>query len=179
MLPDSSHPDHTKLTGDSGFLKELLCQVLTSIGPAFIVVDGLDEIEEFGWRDLLSTMLDIKEKCVETKVLISSREVRGITLALEGHADPIRVDKNNLQDIQLFVRSESRSLLLQLERCGASNEALLAIRTSLESIAEKSDGMTASLGNCSLLLATLVADFSRFRRYVPLRQACFVCCKGL
>jgi hypothetical protein len=140
LLPDASQPDHTKLTRDHHFLKDLLCKILTSIGPAFIVLDGLDEIEEVSWRDLLSTVLEIREKCVETKILISSRDVRGIARMLENHVVTVRVDEHNNEDIRLFLLAESDSLLLELEHCGASRGDCSAIRVALESIAEKSEG---------------------------------------
>jgi hypothetical protein len=111
-----------------------------SIGPAFIVLDGLDEIEEVSWRDLISTVLEIREKCVETKILISSRDVRGIARMLEKDVVTVRVDEHNNEDIQLFLLAESDSLLLELEYCGASKGDCSAIRVALESIAEKSEG---------------------------------------
>ena len=140
LLPDTSQPEHARLAKDHNFLRDVLCKVLTSIGPAFLVLDGLDELEEVGWRDLLSTVLEIKEKCVELKILVSSRDVRGIARMLEKDAVTVRVDEHNNEDIQLFVRAESDSLLLELEYCGASKADCSAIRVALESIAEKSEG---------------------------------------
>jgi hypothetical protein len=151
ILPDSSNADHKKLARDQSFVMGLFHTVLTSIGPAFIVLDGLDEIEEVAWKDLLSTIADIQKNCAETKVLISSREVRGITLTLEKHAVIFRVDKNNLEDIRAFVRAESHDLILEVESCGASKQVCTEIRAAMEFIAEKSEGIhpfpTVSLGS--------------------------------
>ncbi len=144
ILPNSSDPDHKKLARDQGFVKDLLCKVLTSIGSTFIVLDGLDEIEDIAWKDLLSTILAVKGQCVETKLLISSQEVQGIAQALEGHAVTLRVDKNNNDDIQAFVHAESHDLLFELESCGASKKECSGIRTALESISQKSDGTLPS-----------------------------------
>ena len=144
ILPDSSNPNHAKLATDYTFVKDLFCTVLTSIGPTFIVLDGLDEIEEIGWKDLLSTILNITKTCVETKVLVSSQEVRGIARALEEHVVTVRVDKNNRGDIQSFVSAESHGLILEFESCGASKEECAGIQVALESIAEKSDGTLPS-----------------------------------
>ncbi|KAK1758999.1 hypothetical protein QBC47DRAFT_449676 [Echria macrotheca] len=140
ILPSWSDPDHRKLTQDLDFLKKLLGTVLTSIGPTFIILDGLDEVEESA-TDLISTVLDIMKKCVEVKVLFSCKNVRGIALALGKHATPVRVDENNRGDIKAFVQAETDGLIPELESCGASKEICSQIRTALDSITDKSDGM--------------------------------------
>jgi hypothetical protein len=137
ILPNSWDPN----LQDQSFVKDLLCKVLASIGPAFILLDGLDEIEKVDWEGLLSTILDIQKNCVETKVFVSSREERRISRALEKHAVTLRMVKNNLEDIRAFVHERSHDLLLEVERCGASKKELSGIRDALTSIAEKSDGM--------------------------------------
>ncbi|KAK3297275.1 uncharacterized protein B0H64DRAFT_391813 [Chaetomium fimeti] len=139
LLPDHSSPDRRKLLRDRDFVKETLCTVVTSIGPAYIVLDGLDEIEESCWRDLLVTVFGIKERCTETKVLISSREEREITLALKDRATALHINKYNHEDIRAFVRCEMEGLLL---RFGDADEQVRSrIRAALELIPDKSDGM--------------------------------------
>ncbi|KAL1840713.1 hypothetical protein VTJ49DRAFT_208 [Mycothermus thermophilus] len=139
ILPEPWSPDHTKLSKDVGFTKDLLCMILKTIGPNFIVLDGLDEIKEEAWKALLSTSLEIKQACVETKLLISSRELRGLASMLEKHAVTVRVDKGNHEDIRAFVRAESADMLAELARCGAPKQELLDIRPALESIVTKAD----------------------------------------
>jgi hypothetical protein len=141
IIPDITDPNHKKLAQDQSYVKDLLCTVLASIGPAFILLDGLDEIEKDDWKVLLSTVLDIQKNCVETKIFVSSREERGISLVLEKRAATVRVDKNNVEDIRAFVHARSHELLLEFERCGASKKELSEIRVALESIVERSDGM--------------------------------------
>jgi hypothetical protein len=137
LLPDYSNPDRRKLVRDQDFVKDILYTILTSFGPAYIVVDGLDEIHELSWRDLLSAVFNIKERCVETKVLISSREAREIALALKD-VTALRVDKRNHDDIQAFVRCEMEDLLLRFSH--ADEEVRSRIQVAVESIADKSDG---------------------------------------
>ncbi|KAL2267591.1 hypothetical protein VTJ83DRAFT_4868 [Remersonia thermophila] len=141
MLPEPWSSGHTKLSKDVGSTKHLLCTILKAIGPSFIILDGLDEIEEEAWRALLSTALEIRQECVETKLLISSRELCGIASMLEAHAVAVRVDKGNFEDIRNFVRAESDGLLAELARCPATEQELSDIRPTLESIATKADGM--------------------------------------
>ncbi|KAH6850548.1 hypothetical protein B0I37DRAFT_116504 [Chaetomium sp. MPI-CAGE-AT-0009] len=139
LLPDYSSPDRRRLLRDQDFVKEVLCTVVTSIGPAYIVLDGLDEIEESCWRDLLAAVFSIKERCAETKVLISSREAREIALALKDRVAALRIDKHNHEDIEAFVRCETEDLLF---RFGDADEQVRSrIQVALESIADKSDGM--------------------------------------
>ena len=133
MLPNQAHADYPRLLGrDHGSVRDLLCSVLASVGPAFIVLDGLDEIDEVGWKDVLATVLDIKDKCVETKVLVASRDLRGISTTLETHAvATVLVNKHNGVDIREFVHAKSRDMLLDLERQGASKGDRSGIQTAL------------------------------------------------
>jgi hypothetical protein len=118
MLPDPLYTDYPRLLGrDYGFVRDLLYSVLVSVGPAFIVLDGLDEIDELGWKDMLATVLDIKDKCVEAKVLVASRNLQGISTTLKTYAvATVLVNKHNAMDIREFVRTASRDMLLDLER---------------------------------------------------------------
>ncbi len=79
------------------------------------------------------------------KFSFSSREETGIGRALKQHAVTVRVDKHNFEDIELFVRAQSDSLLLELDDCGASKEELSEIRNALESVANKSEGIIFSV----------------------------------
>ena len=119
-------------------MRETLQTILTSLGPAYIVLDGLDEIEESYWRDLLAAVFDIKKNCVEAKVLLSSRETREISLALKDRVAHLPIDKRNRGDIQAFVRHEMEGVLLQFD--GADEPVQSKIRAALGSIADKSDG---------------------------------------
>ncbi|KAH6641179.1 hypothetical protein F5144DRAFT_641977, partial [Chaetomium tenue] len=139
LLPDHSSPDRRKLLRHQDFVMEILCRVLVGIGPSYIVLDGLDEIEESCCRDLLIAVLYIKERCAETKVLISSREARDIGLVVKGQATAFRIDKYNYQDIQTFVHSETENLLLRFD--GANEQVRSRVRAALESIVDKSDSM--------------------------------------
>jgi hypothetical protein len=138
LLPDHSSPDRRKLLRDQDFVKEILCTVLIGIGPSYIVIDGLDEIEETCWRDLLAAVFSIKERCVETKVLISSREAREIDLALKGRVTALRIDKHNYGDIRALVHSEMENLLARFD--SANEQVRSRVRAALESISDKSDG---------------------------------------
>ena len=83
---------------------------------------------------------------------------------LEKDSVTIRVDKHNNEDIQLFVRAESDSLLLELEYCGASKGDCSAIRVALESIEEKSEGMVPLAAYCLWFVADLALEACFFMR---------------
>ncbi|KAI1657870.1 hypothetical protein F4813DRAFT_389137 [Daldinia decipiens] len=102
----TSQPNYRKLKSDSSFVLDLLCTILNSIGASYLILDGLDELNENSWKHLLSGVLQINEKCPETKFLISSREDREISLQLESEYVPLRVDYENLHDIDSFVQLE-------------------------------------------------------------------------
>ena len=138
LLPDYLSADRRKLLRDQDFVKQILYTVLSSLGPAYIVLDGLDEVEESNWRDLLNAVFGIKESCVEVKVLISSREVREISLALKDKVAHLPINKHNHDDIQAFVRREMEGVLRNF--ANADELVQSKIRAALGSIADKSDG---------------------------------------
>jgi hypothetical protein len=133
------------------FVRDLVCSVLRAMGPVFIVLDGLDEVEEDGWREVLGAVMEVRERCGEAKVFVASREVEGMAGVLGGQGVvTVRVDGNNEEDIKRFVRGESRGVLLGLEKGGASEAELSGVRTALESIAVKSEGKSRAFGRENL-----------------------------
>ena len=138
LLPDYSNPDRRRLLRDQDFVRNILCAVLTSIGSAYIVLDGLDEIEESSWKNILAAVFSLKDSCVDAKVLISSREVREIALELKGRVTALRIDKHNHEDIQAFVRCETEKLLLRFS--DADEQVRSRIRAAVELVTDKSDG---------------------------------------
>lgn len=133
--------NNRKLRTDPEFVKDLLCDFLKSLGSTSIVLDGLDELEDFAWKHLLSTLVQIQKNCPQTKLLISSREVREISLRLEKEAVPLSMANNNLEDIRVFVQAESEELLLEVESYGANVQTCSKIKKALDSIPTRSQGM--------------------------------------
>ncbi|KAI1379439.1 hypothetical protein F4677DRAFT_332829 [Hypoxylon crocopeplum] len=139
LLHDVSQANYRKLKSDSDSVLDLLCSILRSIGPSFIILDGLDELDEVSWQHLLSGVLKINENCPETKLLISSREERGISLRLGSKAS-LRVDHRNLEDIKSFVRLECDNMLLDMGSYGADEQTCIRIKEKLYTITGKAEG---------------------------------------
>ncbi|KAI4861312.1 hypothetical protein F4820DRAFT_461052 [Hypoxylon rubiginosum] len=142
ILYEASHSNYRKLKSDSGFVMDLLCEILKAVGPSFIILDGLDELDEISWKRLLSDVLQLHESCPETKLLISSREERDISLRLREKAVPLRVDHKNFEDINSFVQLKCQNLLEEMEAQGADNQMCLKVKEALSTIAENAEGRT-------------------------------------
>ncbi|KAI1481969.1 hypothetical protein F4774DRAFT_417330 [Daldinia eschscholtzii] len=140
ILHKASESDYRKLKSDCSFVLDLLCTILNSIGASYLILDGLDELNEVSWKHLLSTTLQIIEKCQETKLLISSREEREMSLRLEGKSIPLRVNSKNHQDIHAFVQFECDDIIDEKKRYGADEQTCIRVREALETITEKSEG---------------------------------------
>lgn len=85
----------------------LLTTLLNCAGPVYIIIDGVDEIDEVERAILLRQLLDLSKNCEETKVLISCRLEADIKTILDSASASIRVDNRNAGSIQAFVNSQS------------------------------------------------------------------------
>ncbi|KAI2471029.1 hypothetical protein F4781DRAFT_388511 [Annulohypoxylon bovei var. microspora] len=141
ILHDTSQSDYRRLKNDTDFVVDLLCKILKGLGPTFVILDGLDELNEHSWGHLLATVLKVNEGCPETKLLISSREERGIILRLENRAIPLRVDHKNSEDINSYVQLKCESILLRMRSYGAGERTCLEVKQRLGTIVESAAGM--------------------------------------
>ncbi|KAH6845632.1 hypothetical protein B0I37DRAFT_407111 [Chaetomium sp. MPI-CAGE-AT-0009] len=87
--------------------KSLLEDVLKCKGPTFVVIDGLDEIEEVERKLLQSSLLDVLHACKDTglRVCISSRAEDDIARLLVQKAAVIRINDRNRGGIYTYVNS--------------------------------------------------------------------------
>lgn len=85
----------------------LLTTLLNSAGPVYIIIDGVDEIDETERGRLLRQFLDLSKNCEETKILISCRPEADIESILGPTSTSIRVDNRNAGSIQAFVNRQS------------------------------------------------------------------------
>ncbi|KAH6891508.1 hypothetical protein B0T10DRAFT_313468 [Thelonectria olida] len=134
-----SHP--RKMSSDRVFVKNLLLDILKSSGPTFIVVDGVDELEERPRQLLLQELLQVVDASLNSRLLISSREERDIERIMKSRSVSFRVDHSNSKDIQAYVDVELQSWLLDLQSCGADVQMLAAVRDCVSSIVRNSQGM--------------------------------------
>lgn len=107
----------------------LLTTLIGCAGPVYIVVDGVDEIDDIERGRLLNRLLDLSKDCEETKILISSRPEEDITRILNSRSAIIRVDNRNAGSIQAFVTRRTQEWFLDrdfLPEARAEIEGLLA-----------------------------------------------------
>lgn len=88
----------------------LLTTLLKGAGPVYIIVDGVDEIDEIERERLLRELLGLSKNCQETKIVVSSRLEADIKAKLDPVSVSIRVDEYNAGNIQAFVNFESDRL---------------------------------------------------------------------
>lgn len=102
MLTDSNKQD---LITDTSAAKDLLADVLTCVGDSFVVVDGLDEVDEFERRQLLRALIDILGTCRDSglKICISSRAEDDIRRILHPMAKAVCVEASNRSGIDTYV----------------------------------------------------------------------------
>jgi len=82
---------------------EILTTLLRVAGPVFIIIDGLDEIDEIERVRLLKCLLELSDSCDDAKILVSSRIEDDIKSVLSTKAVEIRVDSHNAGSIQAFI----------------------------------------------------------------------------
>ncbi|KAH7253331.1 hypothetical protein B0J15DRAFT_447743 [Fusarium solani] len=92
-----------ELGGNTGYVVGLLKTFLGTSGTTYIIIDGLDEMEECERQILLHRLTEISNECKDLRLLISSRSEDDISRRLEEKATTIRVDDRNSGSIQIYV----------------------------------------------------------------------------
>lgn len=147
---------------------ELLITLLSTAGPVFIVIDGLDEIDEIERGRLLQQLLELSNSCDETKILVSSRTEDDIQAILRDNVVEIRVDNRNAGSIQAFINRRVQAWFTLRDFVP---EARAEIEELLAPLASKANGIYPVFGllqrfsshECALTLD----------RHVSLCQGCF------
>jgi hypothetical protein len=146
-----------QLTSDHDDLQAVLCQstrdtlksnlsaaagmltiLLNCAGPAFVIIDGVDEVDGVERSRLLKHILELSKSCADTKFLISSRPEADITKVLDDEATTIRVDNRNSGSIQAFINRYAQNWLQQRD---FPQEAESEIKALLAPLAWKSKGI--------------------------------------
>ncbi|KAK1765267.1 hypothetical protein QBC33DRAFT_496016, partial [Phialemonium atrogriseum] len=104
LLTDTNKRD---LKSNVDVAKDLLTTALKCAGGTFMVIDGLDEVEEFERKQFLYSLLDVSKACRDSglKICISSRAENDMVKILQSKATQIRVDRRNAVGIQTYVNS--------------------------------------------------------------------------
>ena len=78
--------------------------------PVYIIMDGLDECGEIERKQLLRTILGLRNNCFNLHLLIASRKEVDIRQALETNCETLIVEEKNRTDIKRFVTREINDL---------------------------------------------------------------------
>lgn len=92
-----------EIRGNTSYAVGLLETFLMTAGPIYIIIDGLDEMEECERQILLQQLEDTSKSCRDLRILISSRAEDDISRVLQHKATSIRVDDKNSGGIQTYV----------------------------------------------------------------------------
>ena len=148
-----------KLKSSVDAAANLLKTLLVCAGPTYIVIDGMDEIDETERYRLLKQLLEMPKTCHEVKIFISSRAEADIADLLTDQIS-ISVDRRNAGSIQTFV---SRRIGEWFGKCDFLPEAQAEIQSLLAPLASNAKGMS-----CFWLLSYTGANCGR---HVSLRRS--------
>lgn len=141
MLTDSNKRD---FMSNLVAAKSMLQDVLKCKGPTFVVIDGLDEVDEVERKLIQSSLLDILHACKDTgfRVCISSRAEDDIDRFLAPKAAVIRVDDGNRRGIYTYVNTRYDEWMGNADFL---DEGKAEIKALLSSICMKARGECVSI----------------------------------
>ena len=116
----------------------LLATLLGTAGSVFIVIDGLDEIDEIERTRLLRGLLELSNTCHEAKFLVSSRIEDDIHKVLHDKAVEVRIDSRNAGSIQAFVEHRAQDWFMSREFLPEDRTEIMGLLAPLSS---KANGM--------------------------------------
>lgn len=125
------------LSGSTEHLSDLLKTLLDGTGPAYIIVDGLDEMDP-AERGILLQKLSELSSYPEVRILVSSRPEDDIADLLQTKAVSIRVDKKNSISIHSYVTKRTTGWL---QRGRFDQKTQRQIRNLLAPLASNACGM--------------------------------------
>ncbi|KAL7764057.1 hypothetical protein ACKLNR_005202 [Fusarium oxysporum f. sp. zingiberi] len=132
---------YDSLTSDNEYVEELFSNLVQSSGPLRIVIDGLDEADETERGAAVDYLLRMTESHPNIKILLCSRPERDLEIKLKQKFHIIRVHQHNEVDINNYVKIEGDAWLSELQECGADDESCNQIRTALEALVKRANGM--------------------------------------
>ncbi|KAI8402109.1 hypothetical protein FOFC_17414 [Fusarium oxysporum] len=150
---------YDSLTSDNEYVEEFFSNLVQSSGPLRIVIDGLDEADETERGAAVDYLLRMTESHPNIKLLLSSRPERDLEIKLKQKFHVIRVDQHNEVDINNYVKIEGDAWLSELQECGADDESCNQIRTALEALVKRANGM--------FLYAKLVLNIAKSAADLP------------
>ena len=131
--------NYRNLLSSVEFVQGILEKLLSSIGTNFIVLDGLDEIDQSSRKSILDMLLKISKSCNQTRILFSSRNEVDIAKILKEKAYRVHIGGQNISDIRTYVKDVGEQWLSSLSlKISESSE----IESMLAKIPDKAQGMS-------------------------------------
>ena len=130
------------LTGDGGKALELLKALVAVSEGTYIIIDGLDEIDESERRILIQRLDNLVRTSDQLKILICSRPEDDIKIALRKKSKSLRVDKRNMASIQAFVNYTTQEWMVHQD-FDQSTES--EVSSMLSPLAAQAEGTVQSL----------------------------------
>lgn len=162
---EAQNDNRQKFNSDVEYLKGLLSNVVEDFESVYIVVDGLDEIEEVNRKPILKMLLEVVDLCGNIRFLLSSRREHDILRALDSRAVSLMLNEKNLRDIEKYVEVQRQEWSEELRTYGCSDSDSDELKSELEKVAVKSGGIyRRNWDETSILTSS---------RDVPLRQTCY------
>ncbi len=157
------------LKTDTDFVTDTLKRALLYEGTVFIVIDGLDEVEEIERKRLLYLLRDILKDCQDTRLYISSREEVDIARIISTDATTVSVDRRNVESIQAYVSKRFKDWMEVAEFEAQAKEELKGLLSVLAPHSQGTFGKTLALRLPSNLNYSFPRDVSlcshRLRQY--------------
>ena len=142
FLSTKYHVNPRKVMSDTKHVQTLLKEILQALNVAYIVIDGLDEINQIERQALLTDLLEINRASSDTKLLISSRVEHDILRLLPIEVEAGEVNDRNMNDIKTYVQELSD---LWLVSSGFDVKMAAEIKEMLLPLASKSNGKDGSI----------------------------------
>lgn len=111
LLSQEVQTNFRSVSSNTSYLQELFIKMLKMSEPTYVIVDGVDEIDELERSFLLKTLLETNRLCEDLKLLISSRSEHDISRILQNKARAIRTHEKNILDVEEFVQRKGQTWL--------------------------------------------------------------------
>lgn len=117
--------------------QKLLTDLLRCIGPAYVVLDGVDEISG-RTGNLYSEVSFMANQCTDMKVMVSSRDEVDISDVLHLKAISLRIGLKNSQDIETYWNDNAECWLSTFD----IGDAICSdLRNRLQHVPRKAEGV--------------------------------------
>ncbi|GKZ97745.1 hypothetical protein AnigIFM59636_001331 [Aspergillus niger] len=113
-----------ELRGNTLYVTELFKSFLKTASQTYIMIDGLDEMDERERQVLLERLEEIAKECCDLRILISCRPEGDISRRLEKKACAIKIHDRNAGSIQHYIDHRARDWISELG-CSPSLETEL------------------------------------------------------